>query len=185
MFDLICELTGVDAFLLRRAILIEIAIWAVMLIAVLVDMRAGIRRARTLGIKTDSHGLRRTFTKLGDYGKVTIMLLCVDVLSVLFGIYVLPWASGVSAVGAVVIECWSVRENLRAIKSPAGALPEFARKLAGTKDPQEVVRILRDFLALARETEHATKARSEAVEAVESGEGGSAPENTNERTCEP
>lgn len=134
--------------MLRRAIIIEIAIWAVMLVAVVIDMRCGIRRARTLGIKPDSHGLRRTFMKLGDYGKVTIMLLCVDILAILFGIYVLPWASGASAVGAVLIECWSVRENLRAIKSSAAAIPDFARKLAATKDPRETLQIMQDFVTL-------------------------------------
>lgn len=148
MFDVITEMTGVDALMFRRAILIEIAIWMVMLVAVLIDMRTGIRRARTLGIEPDSHGLRRTFTKLGDYGKVTVMLLCIDILAMLFGIYVLPWASGASAVGAVLIECWSVRENLRAVRSSAAIIPDFARKLAGTKDPQEVLRIMQDFMTL-------------------------------------
>lgn len=148
MFDLISEITGVEALMLRRAILIEIAIWAVMLIAVLIDMRTGIRRARTLGIAPDSHGMRRTFMKLGDYGKVTVMLMCIDILSILFGIYVLPWASGASAVGAVLIECWSVRENLRAVRSSAAIIPDFARKLAGTKDPTEVTKIMQDFLDL-------------------------------------
>lgn len=148
MFEYISEITGVEALLFRRAILIEIAIWLVMLVAVLIDMRTGIRRARTLGIAPDSHGLRRTFTKLGDYGKVTVMLLLIDILAILFGIYMLPWASGLSAVGAVLIECWSVRENLRAVRSSAAIIPDFARKLAGTKDPQEVMRVMQDFMSL-------------------------------------
>ena len=146
MFDLISEITGVEALMLRRAIIIEIAIWSVMLIAVLIDRRTGIRRARTLGIDPDSHGMRRTFMKLGDYGKVTVMLMLIDILAILFGIYVLPWASGASAVGAVLIECWSVRENLRAVRSSAAIIPDFARKLAGTKDPKEVLCIMQEFM---------------------------------------
>ncbi len=134
--------------MLRRAIIIEIAIWAVMLIAVLIDMRTGIRRARALGIKPNSHGLKRTFVKLGDYGKVTALFMCIDILAMLFSLYVLPYASGISAVGAVMIECWSVRENLRAVKSSAAAIPEVARKLASTKDPQEVMQIMQDFVTL-------------------------------------
>lgn len=152
MFDLISEITGVEALMLRRAIIIEIVIWTVMLVAVLIDMRTGIRRARTLGIKADSHGLRRTFMKLGDYGKVTTMLMCIDILATLFGIYVLPWASGISAAGAILIECWSVRENLRAVRSSAAVIPDFARKLAATKDPREAMQIMQDFVAIRERT---------------------------------
>lgn len=161
MFELISELTGVETPMLRRAILVEIAIWAVMLVAVLVDMRTGIRRARTLGIKPDSHGMRRTFLKLGDYGKVTVMLMCIDILAILFGIYYLPWASGASAVGAVMIECWSVRENLRAVRSAAALIPDFARKLAGTKDPQEAMRIMQDYVELWSQHKENEKTKEE------------------------
>lgn len=80
-----------------------------MFIAVMVDMRAGIRKARALKLPIDSHGLRRTFTKFGDYGKVTALFMCVDVLGLLFGIWSMPYASAVSAVIAVCIEAWSVR----------------------------------------------------------------------------
>lgn len=181
MFELISEITGVEAVMFRRAIIIEIAIWVVMLVAVLIDMRTGIRRARTLGIAPDSHGMRRTFTKLGDYGKVTVMLLLIDILAILFGIYILPWASGASAVGAVLIECWSVRENLRAVRSSAAIIPDFARKLAGTKDPQEVTRIMQDFMTLwAQHKENETRHQS-----VDGGEAGADGGTNGPRRAEP
>ena len=41
-----------------------------MLVAVMIDMRTGIRKARAMNLPIDSHGLRRTFT-VRDYGKVT------------------------------------------------------------------------------------------------------------------
>ena len=119
MFRMINELLGVEALVLRRAVLLEIIIWAVMLVAVMIDMRTGIRKARVLNIPIDSHGLRRTFTKFGDYGKVTGLFMCIDVLGLLFGIWSMPYASAVSAVIAVGIEGWSVRENLRAAHSSA------------------------------------------------------------------
>lgn len=46
MFDVLFEILGVEAMTLRRAALLEIIIWAVMLVAVMIDMRAGIRKAK-------------------------------------------------------------------------------------------------------------------------------------------
>lgn len=46
MFDVLFDTLGVEAVILRRAALLEIIIWAVMLVAVMIDMRAGIRKAK-------------------------------------------------------------------------------------------------------------------------------------------
>lgn len=152
MFDRMLDLLGVEALALRRAALLEIFIWAVMFVAVMIDMRAGIRKARVLHLPVDSHGLRRTFTKFGDYGKVTGLFMCVDVLGLLFGFYALPYASGAAALIAVAIEAWSVRENLRAARSSAARIPDLIAKMAGTKDPKEIIRLL----------QHLDRARAEA-----------------------
>lgn len=145
MFDVLLETLGLEAVILRRAALLEIIIWSVMLIAVMIDMRAGIRRAKALHLPIDSHGLRRTFTKFGDYGKVTALFMCIDVLGLLFGLYSLPYASGASAVIAVGIEAWSVRENLRAVRSSAAKIPDIISKMAGTQDPKEIVELIRSL----------------------------------------
>lgn len=145
MFDVLLETLGLEAIILRRAALLEIIIWSVMLVAVMIDMRAGIRRAKALHLPIDSHGLRRTFTKFGDYGKVTALFMCIDVLGLLFGLYSLPYASGVSAVIAVGIEAWSVRENLRAVRSSAAKIPDIISKMAVTQDPKEIVELIRSL----------------------------------------
>lgn len=56
MFDGVADIFGVDILTVRRAALAEIIIWIVMFIAVMVDMRAGIRKARALKLPIDSHG---------------------------------------------------------------------------------------------------------------------------------
>ena len=48
MFDGVADIFGVDILTVRRAALAEIIIWIVMFIAVMVDMRAGIRKARRM-----------------------------------------------------------------------------------------------------------------------------------------
>lgn len=148
MFDVLIETLGVEALALRRAVLLEIVIWVVMFVAVMIDMRAGIRRAKAQKQPIDSHGLRRTFTKFGDYGKVTGMFMCVDLLGMLFGIYMLPYASGISGVIAVAIEAWSVRENLRASRSSAAKVMEIMQKMAETKDRDEVAKYFEDAMKM-------------------------------------
>lgn len=145
MFDVIFETIGVEAIILRRAALLEIIIWTVMLAAVMIDMRAGIRKAKALHQHIDSHGLRRTFSKFGDYGKVTAIFMCVDLLGIVFDIYLMPYASGVSAVIAVCIEAWSVRENLRAARSSAAQIPELIGQFIKASNEKDVSELLRKF----------------------------------------
>lgn len=145
MFDRLFDLLGVEALVLRRAALLEIIIWIVMFLAVMIDMRTGIRKAKALKQPIDSHGLRRTFTKFGDYGKVTALFMCIDILGMLFGIWSLPYVSAMSAVIAVGIEAWSVRENLRAAHSSAAQITDIVAKIAGTQDPKEVIELLRSL----------------------------------------
>ena len=145
MFDILLDTFGLEAIVLRRAALLEIIIWSVMLVAVMIDMRAGIRKAKALHQPIDSHGLRRTFTKFGDYGKVTALFMCIDVLGLLFGLYSMPYASGAAAVIAVGIEAWSVRENLRDVRSSAGRLPDVSGQMAGNQDPNEIIKLLRQL----------------------------------------
>lgn len=141
MFDVLTEMLGVEAMVLRRAALLEIIIWLLMLVAVMIDMRTGIRKARAMNLPIDSHGLRRTFTKFGDYGKVTGLFMCIDVIALLFGIWAMPYASAASAI--IAIEGWSVRENLRAARSSAAKVADIITEIARTHDPKEVLDLIR------------------------------------------
>lgn len=157
MFDILLDTFGLEAIVLRRAALLEIIIWAVMLVAVMIDMRAGIRKAWALHQPIDSHGLRRTFTKFGDYGKVTALFMCVDVLGLLFGLYSMPYASGTAAVIAVGIEAWSVCENLRAARSSAAKVTDIVAGLAKTQDMKEVIEFIRQLDRVRAEAASKTK----------------------------
>lgn len=84
-------------------------------------------------------------TKYADYGKVTGMLMLFDLLAILFGIYSLPYASGVAAVGVVYTEYRSVRENLKAIKSSAVEMTTIVELLAKAKDPKKITELLLQY----------------------------------------
>lgn len=157
MFDILFDTFGLEAVVLRRAALLEIVIWAVMLVAVMIDMRSGIRKAKALNQEIDSHGLRRTLVKFGDYGKVTALFMCIDLLGMLFSIYALPYASGTSAVIAVGIEAWSVRENLRVVRSSAARVADIVAELARTQDMKEVIGFIQQLDRVRAEAAKKTK----------------------------
>lgn len=142
MIDFLMELGGINTHVLHRAILLVVVVWFVMGAAVYIDYQTGIRKSKVLKIPKDSHGIRRSFSKFGDYGKVTGMLMLVDILAVLFGIYSLPYGSGLAAVGVVYTEYKSVRENLAAIKSSAVKMTDILGLLADARDPKEIARLL-------------------------------------------
>ena len=136
---------GVDLAMLQRAALLEVICWAMMLVATLIDMRTGLRKADVLHQKRSSHGYRRTFQKFGDYGKVTALGMCIDIMAMVFSIWTVPYASAVSAVGAILIEARSVRENLKIIKSAAADVPDLVAQIAKTTNVKDVIKLLQDL----------------------------------------
>ena len=141
----IVDLTGIESRAFHRALLLEAVVWCAMIGAVIIDFTTGIRKAKVLKIPRDSHGFRCSFSKFGDYGKVTGMLMLFDLLAILFGIYSLPYASGVAAVGVVYTEYRSVRENLKAIKSSAVEMTTIVELLAKAKDPKKITELLLQY----------------------------------------
>ena len=141
MIKTLLELSGLEVTALHRAVLLEAVVWLSMLAAVVIDFMTGLRKARALNIPRDSHGLRRSFRKFADYGKVTGMLMLVDLLAISFGVYTLPYASGLSALGVIYTEYRSVRENLAAIKSAAVRMAV----LAAASDRKEIAKLLQQY----------------------------------------
>lgn len=145
MMDFLIELSGMEAQVLRRAILLVVVVWFVMGVAVYIDYQTGIRKAKKLKIPKDSHGIRRSFSKFGDYARVTGMLMLVDLLAILFGVYSLPYGSALAGLATVYTELRSVRENLAAIKSSAVKMTDLLALLADTRDPKEIGRLLSQY----------------------------------------
>ena len=145
MIKTLLVLSGLEVTALHRAVLLEAVVWLSMLAAVVIDFMTGLRKARALNIPRDSHGLRRSFRKFADYGKVTGMLMLVDLLAISFGVYTLPYASGLSALGVIYTEYRSVRENLAAIKSAAVRMADVVALLAAASDRKEIAKLLQQY----------------------------------------
>ena len=94
------------------------------LFAVLIDLSTGIERAKKCKEKIRSRILRRTISKVVDYYRLLFFGILIDVLGLAFVWYNLPYCAVLVAVGVVLIECKSVIENYKKMKSPASKVPE-------------------------------------------------------------
>lgn len=70
------------------------------------------------------------------------MLMLFDLLAILFGIYSLPYASGLAGVGVVYTEYKSVRENLTAIRSAAVKMTTIVELLCQCPRPERNNRLI-------------------------------------------
>ena len=124
---------------------------AMITVAILIDLSTGIKKAKALKCKIHSQGLRKTFTKLGDYLYVFYFGIIVDIsIHMVFKTYI-PVGIALSGLASCAIECISVIENLKARKSAAGKVPEIAEKIVNAKNVKEAVDIINTIKELTKE----------------------------------
>jgi hypothetical protein len=121
---------------------IVIICWALVIIAVLLDLWAGIDRAKAVGEKPRSDKFRRTIEKIGDYWRVLAFGLILDIIGSILPFYNLAYASLLASVACILIELKSVVENLRAKKSVAAQLPEIIKEIMRCKDIPRAIELI-------------------------------------------
>lgn len=119
-----------------RNLMIEtvfIVLFAVlMLLASMVDLKTGIKKAKAKNQVINSGGLKKTFVKFGDYAKVYYFGIVIDIAIIIVSMaftqngLVIPVGVMFCSLGACLTEFRSVRENLRESKSKAALVPENA-----------------------------------------------------------
>ena len=113
------------------------------LMAVLIDLWAGVDCARRRGEPIMSNGLRRTIVKLGDYWRVQAFGIVADVLLLVF--FTAPYLTILITLGEVLIEFRSVLETYKKTNSPAKGVTDAAKSVLDTLTAHDLER-LRDFL---------------------------------------
>ena len=98
---------------IQLRVYIFLAMWVVMVMAVCMDLWAGVNSARARGEVINSGGFRRTIGKLGDYWRIQVMALIFDVIGSCIPWYEYPYASMIVTAAIVLIEGRSVWENER------------------------------------------------------------------------
>lgn len=120
--------------------------WAVMVVAVVVDLWAGVDSAKARGERIYSGGFRRSVGKMGDYWRIQVMALTFDVVGCCIPWYGTAYASIVVAAAIVLIEGRSVWENERAKRGAVEKLPEAIRDIircVSVKDAEELLKKLK------------------------------------------
>ena len=137
-------------FLIKEAFYFVVSA-AMITAAILIDLSTGIKKAKALKCKIYSQGLRRTFTKLGDYLYVFYFGIIVDIsIHMVFKTYI-PAGITLSSLASCAIECISVIENLKARKSAAGKVPDMAQKIINAKNAKEAIDVINAIKELTKE----------------------------------
>lgn len=143
------ELNIID-FLIKEAFYFVISA-AMITAAILIDLSTGIKKAKALKCKIHSQGLRKTFTKLGDYLSIFYFGIIVDIAIHMVSKTYIPVGIALACLASCTIECMSVIENLKARKSAAGNVPEIAEKIVNAKNVKEAVDIINTIKELTKE----------------------------------
>lgn len=130
---------------IKLYVLVILIMWLFEVAAVCVDFWSGTNTAKVLGQKLDSSGFRRSFAKLGDYWRVTVMFLFIDIIGGFFVWYSLPFATMLITLGVIIIEGRSVYENTKAKKSQAAKLPDAIRAIIQCADAKSAEELLSKF----------------------------------------
>ena len=141
-----------DFNVIQSQVYIILAMWAIMVLAVCIDLWAGTDSAKARGEKIYSGGLRRTFSKLGDYWRIQVMALIFDFIGSCIDWYTLPFASMLVTAAIVLIEGRSVWENERAKKSQVAKLPDAIRAIIQCADAKTAEQLLDKLKKLDDET---------------------------------
>lgn len=143
MLDLI-EAKNIDGIIFYVIVRVGIvlACWLFMVMANLIDFWSGTSTAKAIGEKLESHGFRRTITKIGDYVRFMLFAFMFDALGCFFSFYILPFATALGTIAVICIEGKSVIENSRKKKAHVADVPDIVKqivKAATTKQGAEVL----------------------------------------------
>jgi len=98
--------------------------WGMMIVAVFIDLWTGVERAKACGEKMKSGKFRLTLIKIGDYWRVMIFGLFIDIILFMILDNYAPFGSLLFAIACCFIEGKSVIENLRRKRSAAADVPQ-------------------------------------------------------------
>lgn len=132
---------------LYNKLFLVLAMWAIVLLAIAIDLVAGLRKARQSGELHTSYGFRRTVTKAVQYYGLLCFALMFDILSSL--ISPMPYVTMLASVFLVFIEAKSVFEK------------------AQEKDRRKVNESLRDLIILIENKDDILKGISQILKNTE------------------
>lgn len=128
---------------LRAGMAIIFGCLILILAACAMDMWTGIDAAKANKEPIRSRPLRKTGIKIVDYYRFIACLLLIDLLGVCFTWYDKPYGVIIGTAGVLIVEGWSVVENLRKKKSHAADAADLAKKIVECVANDEAEKIIK------------------------------------------
>jgi len=116
--------------------------WILPIFATIIDYRSGIKRAKALGEKIISKGMRKSFSKYVDYWSVQLMLFIMDVVASVLPFVNLPYFSILGALAITSIEIKSVIENYKTSRSSAGKIPSMIKNIIEAATSKDAIHVI-------------------------------------------
>jgi hypothetical protein len=127
---------------LRAGIAIIFVCCILICVACLLDLWTGIDAARANKEKIRSKPLRKTGMKIVDYFRLVLFFILIDILGLCFPWYALPYGAVIGTLGVLIVEGWSIVENLRKKKSHAAEVADMAVRIMECASPEEAKKII-------------------------------------------
>lgn len=108
---------------------VSLALWILVILAVLVDLWDGVYTARTIGQRVHSHKLRVTIRKIGEYWRFIVMGFIADTIGILFPFWSWPYLSILICLAIIGIEAKSVAEHAKKRKSKLTEVPKLVKEI--------------------------------------------------------
>jgi hypothetical protein len=106
--------------------------YSCVLVAILVDLFFGVRRARKLKIARTSYGFRRTITKATTYFGLMMLLTVADVVASI--VLNMPFFTAFGAIGIIIVEAKSVYESTKEYNKGIEEVPRVLVEILKNKD---------------------------------------------------
>lgn len=146
------------SFVVSEALWVLIS-WAFMVCAVLIDLWSGIDKAKSLGQDIASCKLRSTISKIGDYWRLQVFGLMIDVFLSIWSCY--PYGTFLVTVACIAIEVRSVIENYKAKGSSASDITKVLLSIKDLKDGD--IETLKTYLNESSTTQESPKPPADKV----------------------
>lgn len=128
---------------------ISVALWLLVILAILLDLWDGVYTAKATHQRIHSHKLRVTIDKVSEYWRLMLIGFIIDTIGVLFPVYSLPFLSIVFCVGLIGVEAKSMFEHAKRRKSKALEAKDIISMVvacASEGDAHSVLEKINDYL---------------------------------------
>lgn len=130
-------------------------LWAVMILAVLIDLWDRVMTQRMLKRPVTSHKLRKTVSKILEYWRLLLIGFLVDSALLIFTWYAVPYVSVILTVGLVAVEAKSMWEHAVERRSGTLRLIDLANAIVNCDDDHGAFKVISMIKKYLKENENA------------------------------